>query len=225
MKSHTNILYNGLATFVATILATILATHIIPLFTPIVINWRFSEYIAFFSAAGSVSALISISIQIISNRKPVYKTDVVCSVLSNNTVVISSSIENVGQRKVYTKAACLVVDHGLSKQNNGITSYQFPFILRHDVRGKYCELKRIYDKEECFRYPSKCLDDCASDIHQCIPLQLLTKESIQYINPKEKVSEDIVLTFQESGVYRVTFIVIADGSTDCSCASKQFYVS
>lgn len=225
MKSSKNILWYGLGTFVATIIAVMLATYTTPFFTSIIFNWKKSEYIAFFTSAGSVSALISIVIQIISNRKPVYKTDVTCQISSTNTVVISSSIENVGARKVYTKAACLVIDQGESKQENGITSYQFPFILRHDVRGKYCELKHIYDREECFRYPSKCITNSTNGIYQCIPLQLLTKDSIQYINPKEKISEDIVLTFDKSGVYRVTFIVIADGSTDCSCASKQFFIS
>lgn len=229
MNSNKNIILYGAAMFIATTVAIIISTFMIPSFNKIVNNWKYEELIIFFTAVSAISGVVatlpSIVTVFIFNRKSTYKIELSCNVVSNNTVIISSSIENVGGKRIYTKDACLIIDNGESENACGITSYRFPFLLKHDVREKHCELKRIYETRGCFEYPNQFINQCPNGVHRCIPLQLLSKDSVQYVSPKEKLSEDIALSFSKSGVYRVTLVVVAEGKTDCSCASKQFYIS
>ena len=174
-------------------------------------------------------------------KKEIFRIDIHVSVLEKNMVLFSACIENIGNNKITTKVSNLYIDQGIpaemgSKVNvsgmntSGAVCYEFPFILEHVKDSD----KGIPDcilctrcKENMLVYPAEHLKGRFqnSDLyHGNIELQHLSVKSIQYIYPGEKFSEDVIMQFKNEGVYRVTFIVTADGEADCSCATKQFFI-
>lgn len=170
-----------------------------------------------------------------------YQIDIHVKVLENRTVLFSASIENVGDKTIITKSSNLYIDEGIEdpkgskidigeKEEVGAIYYDFPFILQHrkNVRNRPdCVLCIKCRDEKDYKYPIDEIEERFKNkklYYANILLRHLSDESIQYIYPKEKFSEDVILQFKKSGVYRVTFIVTTDGESDCECATKQFYI-
>lgn len=175
------------------------------------------------------------------NFKSLYQIDIHVTVLENRTVLFSASIENVGDKTIITKSSNLYIDEGIEdpkgskididgKEEIGAIYYDFPFILQHRKNVKNrpdCVLCIKCRDEKDYKYPIDEIEERFKNkklYYANILLRHLSDESIQYINPKEKFSEDVILQFKKSGVYRVTFIVTTDGEADCECATKQFYI-
>lgn len=175
------------------------------------------------------------------NFKSLYQIDIHVTVLENKTVLFSASIENVGDKTIITKSSNLYIDEGIEdpkgskidiggKEEVGAIYYDFPFILQHRKNVKNrpdCVLCIKCRDEKDYKYPIDEIEERFKNkklYYANILLRHLSDESIQYIYPKEKFSEDVILQFKKSGVYRVTFIVTTDGESDCECATKQFYI-
>lgn len=175
------------------------------------------------------------------NFKSLYQIDIHVTVLENRTVLFSASIENVGDKTIITKSSNLYIDEGIEdpkgskidiggKEEVGAIYYDFPFILQHRKNVKNrpdCVLCIKCRDEKDYKYPIDEIEERFKNkklYYANILLRHLSDESIQYIYPKEKFSEDVILQFKKSGVYRVTFIVTTDGESDCECATKQFYI-
>ena len=175
------------------------------------------------------------------NFKSLYQIDIHVTVLENRTVLFSASIENVGDKTIITKSSNLYIDEGIKdpkgskidiegKEEIGAIYYDFPFILqnRKNVKNRPdCVLCIKCRDEKDYKYPIDEIEERFKNkklYYANILLRHLSDESIQYIYPKEKFSEDVILQFKKSGVYRVTFIVTTDGESDCECATKQFYI-
>ncbi len=175
------------------------------------------------------------------NFKSLYQIDIHVTVLKNRTVLFSASIENVGDKTIITKSSNLYIDEGIEdpkgskidiggKEEIGAIYYDFPFILQHRKNVKNrpdCVLCIKCRDEKDYKYPIDEIEERFKNkklYYANILLRHLSDESIQYIYPKEKFSEDVILQFKKSGVYRVTFIVTTDGESDCECATKQFYI-
>lgn len=175
------------------------------------------------------------------NLKSLYQIDIHVTVLENRTVLFSASIENVGDKTIITKSSNLYIDEGIEdpkgskidiggKEEIGAIYYDFPFILQHRKNVKNrpdCVLCIKCRDEKDYKYPIDEIEERFKNkklYYANILLRHLSDESIQYIYPKEKFSEDVILQFKKSGVYRVTFIVTTDGESDCECATKQFYI-
>lgn len=177
-------------------------------------------------------------------KMALYQIDIDVKMMDNNYVLFSAVIENVGDKRITTKVANLYIDQGKaenigSKVNvkgtlePGAVYYDFPFILEHKrfVNGRPdCILCTRCRDDGSLTYPEDQIKNNPKfkdlDLYYTnIPLLHLSDKSINYINPKEKFSEDVILQFKNSGVYRVTFIVTtSDGEADCECATKQFYI-
>ena len=177
------------------------------------------------------------------NFKSLYQIDIHVKVLENRTVLFSASIENVGDKTIKTKSSNLYIDEGVKvpkgsyidikgngNDESGAIYYDFPFILQHrkNINNRPdCILCIKCRDEKDYNYPINEIEDSFKGkklYYANILLKHLSDESIQYIYPKEKFSEDVILQFKKSGVYRVTFIVTTDGESDCECATKQFYI-
>jgi len=175
------------------------------------------------------------------NLRSLYQIDIRVKVLENKTVLFSASIENVGDKTIITKSSNLYIDEGIEdpkgstievngKEEVGAIYYDFPFILQHrkNINNRPdCVLCIKCRDEKDYKYPIDEIEDRFKNkklYHANVLLKHLSDESIQYIYPKEKFSEDVILQFKKSGVYRVTFIVTTDGEADCECATKQFYI-
>ena len=162
-------------------------------------------------------------------------------------VRFSATIQNVGNRRIATRFSNLYIDEGVARNTSpSAVKYEFPFILEHktDVNGRpdciLCTKLREKNtfQNENLSYPKDALacDTGRFDsiFHTNIPLRHLSDESIKYIDPQEKFSEDVVMQFKKAGVYRVTFIVLPHENdtdlkynaheADCQCATKQFYI-
>lgn len=181
-----------------------------------------------------------------NSLQSLYRIDINVTTLQKNTVLFSASIENVGDKVIVPKISNLYIDQGIKldignkiivneKEVTGATYYEFPFILQHNIKegrpdcilAEKCKVNKL-------EYPEECIDkifkqDDKKLYRTNIELEHLSEKSIKYINSKEKFSEDVVMQFSSSGVYRVTFIVTTQQDknypdADCQCATKQFFV-
>lgn len=176
----------------------------------------------------------------IAKEMTVYRIDINITLLPKNFVRFSASIENVGDRVIQTNISNLYIDQGIEinmtndRDTNTVlgSQFKFPFILEHKELSPDGRPDCVLCKK-CFRqhidtYPEEIVDkDIKGDsnlLRSHISLDHLSAKSVQYINPKEKFSEDVVVQFRNKGVYRVTLFVGCNGDADCECATKQFYI-
>ncbi len=234
------------------VLGVLVALYIIPQITEYISGWGVNELLAAITLAGVLVALATplidaqIQKKITNNRKKaIYQIDINVTTLPNKNVLFSAVVENVGDKTIKTKFANLYIDQGKAevtgsnvdingKQEGGALYYKFPFILEHKrfVNDRPdCILCTRCRDDENLSYPEEQInkDNEFKGLelyHTNIPLWHLSHKSIAYINPKEKFSEDVIVQFKKSGIYRVTFIVTTDdGEADCECATKQFYIT
>jgi arginine decarboxylase len=175
-----------------------------------------------------------------SNRDKAISETRFVSQTVNGMVRFSASIENVGDKEIKTKTSNLYIDQGIPAQltndrdssDVGAKSFKFPFILEHReyIEGRPdCVLCKKCFRGNDYCYPEEIVDGSFKIdprlLRTHILLEHLSNKSILYILPGEKFSEDVVVQFKSAGVYRVTLFVGTEGEADCSCATKQFYIS
>lgn len=238
-----------ITTAVLCIIATVLlVVFIIPWAGTVISSWGSNEVMATLTLFGVAIAVLVPYIELrlkrmqaLRDEQSVYQIDIqVDTSLPDNMVLFSASIQNVGEKQIETKTSNLYIDQGIpvkltndrDSSDVGAKSFQFPFILEHreNIDGRPdCVLCK-----KCFRgnddnYPEEIVDNAFKQdpflLRTHIVLEHLSHKSVQYINPKERFSEDVVVQFKDKGVYRVTFFVGTEGKADCSCATKQFYIS
>jgi len=237
-----------IATAILCVVATVLlVVFVIPWAGTVISSWGSNEVMATLTLIGVAIAVAIPYIELKlakgmskKDEQSVYQIDIqVDTSLPDNMVRFSASIQNVGDKQIETKTSNLYIDQGLpvkltndrNSNDVGAKSFRFPFILEHreSIDGRPdCVLCK-----KCFRgndnnYPEEIVDNSfkqdASLLRTHIVLEHLSHKSVQYINPKEKFSEDVVVQFKVAGVYRVTLFVGTAGEADCSCATKQFYI-
>ena len=238
-----------ITTAVLCIIATVLlVVFVIPWAGTVISSWGSNEVMATLTLVGVAIAVLVPYIELRlakrqskKDEQAAYQIDIqVDTSLPDNMVLFSASIQNVGEKQIETKTSNLYIDQGIpvkltndrDSSDVGAKSFQFPFILEHreNIDGRPdCVLCK-----KCFRgnddnYPEEIVDNAfkqgPSLLRTHIVLEHLSHKSVQYINPKERFSEDVVVQFKDKGVYRVTFFVGTEGEADCSCATKQFYIS
>ena len=176
------------------------------------------------------------------NKRSVYVINLNVTTLENNNVLFSASIQNVGDVQIETQIANLYIDQGVPKvlvndrnsEDVGVVYYDFPFILEHkeEIDGRPdCVLCKKCFREHNTAYPEEVVSAAlkGGEGHEKLlrthyTLDHLSSKSIKYIMPKEQFSEDVVIQFKNAGVYRATLFVGAEGTADCVCATKQFYI-
>lgn len=210
-------------------------------------NWGNSEVMATITIVGVFVALsvpfIEFQLTKFDNKKSmqaVYQIEILAdTLLPDNMVRFSASIQNVGDKELKTKTSSLYIDQGVEtnltndrdSSDVGVKSYNFPFILEHreDINGRPdCVLCKKCFRENDYTYPEEIVDSSIKGIGNLlrthIVLDHISHKSIQYIRPKEKFAEDVIVQFRDAGVYRVTLFVGIEGEADCMCATKQFYI-
>lgn len=245
MKNKSLVIF--LSSLASLMVGILLAIFVLPRISKIVVPWGTREII---TTMAVFAIVLSISSPIISHlltvhkenkeKNTVYLIDINITPLQNNYVQFSASIHNVGDVQIKTLVSNLYIDQGFpvelpndynSDNDSGLSYYKFPFILEH---------KKMFNNRpdcvlctKCFRemksgYPEEYIEQefkAKKDaVRTHYALQHLSEKSIMYINPKEKFSEDVIVHFTNSGVYRVTLFVGAADTADCSCATKQFYI-
>lgn len=159
------------------------------------------------------------------------KSDVDITILEGGKVLVSAWIENIGNTPFDTYVSNIYIDKGRETcLDKRIVFYDFPELLNHKDKG---------NSQDCILC-MKCIDDDLSyprkeeicqefdykyeDFRYSKVLKHLSKESIQFILPGERFSEDMVIQLA-GGVYRVTLIVTTKTKgCECSCSTKQFFV-
>ena len=88
-----------------------------------------------------------------------------------------------------------------------------------------CQLSKLCLSGELKEYPEELKHpENKGMIFEFKKLDILSPESILYINSGERFSEDVVVRL-EKGVYRVILIgIFGKKKNGCSCANKQFVI-
>lgn len=233
-------------TFIGMIAGALLM-RFIPWTARLIASWGNNEIMAAITLMGVIVALCVPAFEaLIEEHKynkremTVYRIDINITLLPKNFVRFSASIENVGDKVIQTNISNLYIDQGIQinltndrDTNTTLGSqFKFPFILEHkelsaDGRPDCVLCKKCF-REHIPTYPEEIVDTgikgASNLLRSHISLDHLSAKSVQYINPKEKFSEDVVVQFQNKGVYRVTLFVGCNGAADCECATKQFYI-
>ena len=220
---------------------------VIPWFSNTVSTWNNNEVLAAITLAG---VFVAMSVPFISNKlcnrreqknkKAVYQIEILVTILPDNYVRFSASIQNVGEKTIVTKTSNLYIDQGVATpltndrdcSDVGAVCFMFPFILEHRQKNTDgrpdCVLCKKCFRENDYSYPEEIVASGIKGngnlLRTHIVLDHLSHKSVQYINPSEKFSEDVVIQISNAGVYRVTLFVGTEGDADCECATKQFYI-
>ena len=229
------------------IVGGLLVGLVIPWLSSTISGWGNSEVMATITVVGVFVAFsvpfIQFQLTKSANKKSkqaVYQIEILVDTsLPDNMVRFSASIQNVGDKELVTKTSNLYIDQGVETElvndrdssDVGARSYDFPFILEHreDINGRPdCVLCKKCFRENDYTYPEEIVKASIKGIGNLlrahIELHHISHESIQYIRPKEKFAEDVIVQFRDAGVYRVTLFVGTEGESDCMCATKQFYI-
>ena len=239
---------------ISIVIGVLLAVFVFPWLGSVISKWGSNEVMASLTLAGALIAFgipfVENKLQQRETSKQreldnackstVYQIDIqVDTTLPDNMVRFSAYIENVGDKSIETKISNLYIDQGIPAQvtndrdssDVGAKRFIFPFILEHReyIEGRPdCVLCKKCFRDNNYSYPEEIVSPTIKGhsrlLRTHIELDHLSHKSIQYINPKEKFSEDVVVQISEAGVYRVTLFVGTEGEADCSCATKQFYI-
>lgn len=196
-------------------------------------QWKPAEFIAVTTLILTVFAILERSYKNFTQRQYRILPKLEISVMSDNHVKMTGSVQNVGTVEIEPDNISIFLDSGVF--NPGNRKYEFPFLLKHETKGR----KQKYDcilSEYCQAgnefYPSDIvnsdkINERFKNTHRtCYKLYHLSAESILYIGSGEIFTEDIVVKFDNPGVYRAILIVTAkDKACDCICTSQQFVIS
>lgn len=167
-----------------------------------------------------IGYIISITLNIVSqqmNSKSSLYLDVD---INGKYVRIRCCVENKGSKRINPNAFYLFIDQPLLNSNSGM--YVQNHILKHNCKQN-CRLSDLCRKgienefEREFVIPH-----CDQGYFGYKKLDMISPDSILYINPGEAFSEDVVIKL-EKGVYRVLFIGTFD-KKGCLCANQQFII-
>lgn len=144
-----------------------------------------------------------------------------------NFAKISCIYENNGGSQISPKNVGLFIDQGVLNDKEK-TFFEFPFVLRHETEENKddCKLSRLCRSESNIEeyieliVPTRFKDSFRTHIM----LRHLSHESIKYIDPGEKFSEDIVIRLPEKGVYRA-ICIFTTKEPSCICSSKEFFIT
>jgi hypothetical protein len=228
--------------------------YLVPTLAKTVSKWGNNELLLFITIMGIFVAFsIPFIENLLQKRKQqaLYQIHIHVTVLENRMVSFSASIENVGEKQIVTKTSNLYIDRGIEKpkgkqetnsETTSIKYYDFPFLLKHIRKTPAIINGKREERPDCILC-TRCRDDVTPEYPKegvdrieeflsnkeffCtnVHLQHLSEDSIKYVNPKEKFSEDVIMKFERGGVYRVIFVVTTVGDADCECATKMFYIS
>lgn len=205
----------------STVLITVvLLTAVIPALSPFLGTLKTNELIA---VCAVVATMIGITVQLILyglNLRRAQKSRLELDVATHGTLArITCSFENTGMKRIIPKNVYLFVDQGKEKQ--GVLC--FPFMLRHETGENDCVLSKRCKAGGLVEFPHELRDkdEFANEYSHLVFLKHLSSESILFVDPGEKFSEDAVLRLPKAGVYRATVVFTATNA-DCTCATRQF---
>lgn len=171
-----------------------------------------------------VGYILSITNNLISQQMD---TDLILSLnveTRENYAIITCSIENKGMNRISNMDFYLFIDQPILKTDIGI--YQVNHVLKHDCTNKYnCKFSQLCINGGISEYPTEFkVQECEDIYYDVKKLDFLSPESVLYINPGERFSEDVVVKLNQ-GVYRVILIgIFGKKRNGCSCANKQFII-
>lgn len=129
-------------------------------------------------------------------------------------------VENKGNKRINPNAFYLFIDQPLLDGNSGI--YQQNHILKHDCKQN-CKLSDLCRKDMVDEFEREfTIHDSEKGYLSYKKFDLISSDSILYINPGESFSEDVIIKLKK-GVYRVLVIGTYD-KKGCVCANQQFVI-
>jgi len=141
--------------------------------------------------------------------------------IEHKLVTITCSFENKSKNRIYPKNFYLFID--AAKPLTKLGCYEFPNILKHKSGEFDCELGSVCKKDVIKEYPRNIIPpECQHLYHDFYHLRHLSPDSVKFIDPGERFSEDITMLL-EDGVYRAILVATAKNH-DCVCAHIQFAV-
>ena len=181
------------------------------------------------SAFMSFLALLWQVSNLIASKKVIVDLSLTAN-LTDDNVILTSIIKNIGSKSIYPHMVNLYIDDGVLI--DGI--YQFDRIIEHPPKGKgefYCKLAHHYRDHDV--YSDKCLIDLPKTIDcetfceinkYCVNLRQLSFYSLEHIMPGESFREDTVIKINKPGIYRAILYYSDKNWKDCSCRSVVFEV-
>ena len=142
--------------------------------------------------------------------------------IRGNLANIACSYENVGTKRIIPKNVYLFIDQGVENEDG---TFEFPFILRHEVGEEDCVLGKRCKEGGLPCYPQDLRMSSMFESTYCNRLLLkhLSSESIIYVDPGEKFSDSMTIRPPGKGVYRA-MVVFTAVNADCCCTLKQFVI-
>jgi hypothetical protein len=195
---------------------------VIPKVAPFLNKLTTNEIIAVVSV---LVAMVGITVTVILYRldmRKAKKSRLELQVETNGFLArISCSYENLGTKQIIPKNVYLFVDQGV--ENEGI--FQFPFMLKHEPGEYDCVLSKRCKAGGLLQFPKELQTEgkFKNTYTLLISLKHLSSESILFIDPGEKFTEDTVIRLPDKGVYRASVVFTATNA-DCSCATRQFLI-
>lgn len=214
------------------------ALYLIPYFSNVIYYWGNAELLTVITICGVLVALTVPFINAHLCKKNIQATalstfqiDIQISTLQDdNMVIFSASIENLGDERIVPVVSNLYIDQGTPVDKGDGVFYEFPFI--HEHKGvqnigerPVCILTDMCCNKSDLSYPISAIAEKFKDnslFKTNIELRHLGKDSLKYINTREKFTEDVAMQFKKSGVYRASLIVITE--LNCECSIKEFYI-
>lgn len=179
-----------------------------------------SAFIAFLALVWQISNLI-IGKKVIAELR----LDAKCS---NDNIILTSTIKNIGSKSIYPFMVNLYIDEGTAI--NGI--YRFDRITEHPPKGKgdfYCKLAHHYRSADVYNNNGlvtlpKVIDKSMfpKTKRYCLNLRQLSYFSLEHIMPGESFREDTVIQIKKPGIYRAILYYSDKNWKDCSCRSVVF---
>ena len=168
-----------------------------------------------------VGYILSITNNLISQQM---ETDLILSIevdIKKSHAIIACTIENKGLNRI-NNMEFLFIDQPILNTNIGI--YQANHILKHDCKHKYnCKLSKLCKDGKINGCP-KNFKKHKNGYYGVKKLDFLSPESVLYVNPDERFSEDVVVKPNE-GVCRILLVgILGKKRGHCSCANKQFVI-
>lgn len=169
-----------------------------------------------------VGYILSITNNLISQQMD---TDLILSIdvdVKRSHAIITCTIENKGLERINNMEFYMFIDQPVLNTDIGI--YQANHILKHDCEHKYnCKLSELCKNGKICGYPKE-FKNHKNSYYGVKKLDFLSPESVLYVNPGERFSEDVVVKLNE-GVYRILLVgIFGKKRCHCSCANKQFII-
>ena len=183
-----------------------------------------SEGIAFTAV---IVTIIITTINLITssmNKKYASKKQLSLSVdVLGNKAIITGTVENKGTDRITPKCFYLFINEGKCVSKQGHTQYVFPNILKHECNEFDCALAKRCKHGRIEKIPDELLgDEFKNRLSICSVLQHISSDSVNFIDPGEFFSEDMIFEL-EPGVYRAILLGVTV-EADCMCAHKIFSI-